>query len=92
MREIDDWGNIEEEVELDLDHAVILVQDHDLLVADHLSHLVSVDLAARLQNEDRRDLRYSELAVEPRNVDQEVAASPSAGTTTIFLRMIVNNI
>jgi len=91
MREIDDWENIEEEAELDLDHAVIVVPDHDLLVADHLLCLVSVDLAARLQNEDHRDLRYrSELAVVLRNVDQEAAASLSAGTIIIFLKIIDN--
>jgi hypothetical protein len=80
MKEIDDWENIEEEVELDLDHVVIVAQDHDLLVADHHLYLVSVDLAARLQNEDHRDLRYrSELAVVLQNVDQEAAVSPLAG-------------
>jgi len=56
------------------------------LVVDRLLRLVSVDLAVRHQSEDQQGHRYhSDLVVVLQNVDQEVAASLSAGTFVVLI-------
>ena len=88
MKEIDVWESTEEEAEHDLDRAATLVQDHALLVEDRLLRLALVDLVVRHRNGDHRDHHcHSDLAVAPRNVDHEAAASLLAGTFVILKRI-----